>query len=280
MVPHVSHVAGRMGERTSVYYCIDDYAAMPGVNARAVRWMDEELTRKAGVVFVASATLEQAKRRWNRMVRVNPHGVDVEHFANAQNPALPIPGDIAAVKGPVVGFFGLIERWIDLDLVETLARQRPAWTFVLIGRVCVPGSQLPALPNVRFLGPRLYEALPAYGKRFDAAIIPYRLTDQVLHANPLKLREYLAMGKPVVSVRTPEIERFADVVRIADSGEVFLRHLDEVLACGDCPREISRRMARVGEFSWTRRVDDAWTVVSQAGCSVGGVPQPGEQTQS
>ena len=149
------------------------------------------------------------------------------------------------LRRPIVGFFGLIERWIDLDLVGWLAEQRPNWSFVMIGRVAVPAETLPRLPNLHFLGKRPYAELPHYGGQFDAAIIPYRLTKQVYHANPIKLREYLAMGKPVVSVSTPEIDKYADVVTIARSREEFLSRLDEVLGQPDTPAASARRVARV-----------------------------------
>src|SRR5262249_6462720 len=154
-----------------------------------------------------------------------------------QDAGLALPTDTAHLPRPVVGFFGLIERWIDLDLVKYLAELRPEWSFVMLGRVAVPEEELPRRANLHFLGRRPYEQLPAYGKQFDAAIIPYRLTRQVLHANPIKLREYLAMGKPVVTVRTPEIEKFTDVIEIASSREAFLAKLDEVLARGHQPDE-------------------------------------------
>ena len=139
---------------------------------------------------------------------------------------------------PIVGFFGLIEQWIDLDLIDEIAVRRPQWSIVLIGRMAVPGHPVCNRPNVHLLGKRPYDELPAYGKAFDAAIIPYHLTQQVLHANPIKLREYLAMGKPVVSVSTPEIDKYADVVEIARSREDFIAKLDGVLCRPSTPAEI------------------------------------------
>src|SRR5438132_3538794 len=230
MIPHLSSVVGKLDEELSVYYCIDDYAALPGVNSKAIQAMDEELTRKADIVFVASDTLLEMKLALNLNTHVSPHGVDFDHFAQAQDETLPVPTDIASLPRPVIGFFGLIERWIDLDLVDFLAKQRPHWSFVMIGRVALADHEIPHRANIHYLGKRNYQDLPAYGKQFDAAIIPYRLTQQVMHANPIKLREYLAMGKPVVSVSTPEIDKYAGVVEIARSREEFLAKLDKILA--------------------------------------------------
>lgn len=261
MLPHLASLVGRLGERLSVYYCIDDYAALPDVNEDAVRAMDEMLTRKADLVFVASETLLASKLRLNCHTRVSPHGVDFEHFARAQENHLPAPADMAHLTRPIVGFFGLIERWIDLDLVDFLAAQRPNWTFVLIGQVAVPSEKVPSRPNIRFLGKRAYQDLPAYGKRFDAAIIPYRLTRQVLNANPIKLREYLAMGKPVVSVSTPEIDKYAEVVEIAHNRVEFLDKLDTVAGRRQAPDETRRRQQRVASMSWEARVSDVMKIV-------------------
>ena len=263
VVPHLSSVAGRLGEQLCVYYCIDDYAAMPDVNVAAIAAMDEEMTRRADLVFVASETLLSTKRELNPQAHHSPHGVDAEHFARASDESLAVPHDIAHLVHPIVGFFGLVERWIDVELIDYLAERRPNWTFLVIGRVAIPAGELPRQANLHFIGKRSYADLPAYGKQFDAAIIPYRLNRQVLHANPLKLREYLAMGKPVVSVGTPEIRKFADVVEIADSREQFLAKLDEVLSRPDSPDDARRRIARVASSSWESRVQEVWAVVAE-----------------
>jgi glycosyltransferase involved in cell wall biosynthesis len=263
MIPHLSPVVGRLDEELSVYYCIDDYAALPGVDPGAIQTMDEELTRKADIVFIASDTLLKKKRALNPNTHVSPHGVDFDHFAQAQDETLAVPADIAKLLRPVVGFFGLIERWIDLDLVDLLAEQRPHWSFVMIGRVALPEDQIPHRPNIHYLGKRNYQDLPAYGKGFDAAIIPYRLTQQVMHANPIKLREYLAMGKPVVSVSTPEIDKYAEVVEIAHSRQEFLSKLDKVLAQPESPDGLKRRMDSVARESWDARMNQVLRTVNE-----------------
>lgn len=261
MVPHLSSAIGKLGEQLSVYYCIDDYSALPNVNERAVRAMDEEMTRKADLVFVASATLLEAKEKLNSETRVSPHGVDLDHFSRAGDGRTEVPADIRDIRGPVVGFFGLIEQWIDLDLVGYLAEQRPDWTFLMIGRVAVPEAQVPRQPNIRYLGVRSYDQLPDYGSRFDAAIIPYRQCRQVSHANPIKLREYLAMGKPVVSVSTPEIDEYADVVEIARSNVEFLAKLDAVLTRESPREEILQRQERVALEGWDARLQRVIEIV-------------------
>jgi glycosyltransferase involved in cell wall biosynthesis len=261
MLPHLASIIGKLGEDVAVYYCIDDYAALPDINEDAVRQMDEEMTRRASLVFVASDTLLESKRKLNPNTYVSPHGVDLVHFARALQGQGQTPAELQDLNRPIIGFFGLIEQWIDLELVDSLARQRPNWTFVLIGRVAVPREHLPQRANILFLGVRSYDLLPDYGRQFDAAIIPYRLTRQALHANPIKLREYLAMGKPVVSVATPEISKYNDVVRVARSAEDFLTHLDAAVAERTSPEEVQRRLDRVAPESWDSRLGRVLDVV-------------------
>ena len=187
--------------------------------------------------------------------------MDIKHFGRACADDERVPRDIAGLPRPIIGFFGLIESWIDLELVAHLAEQRPKWSFLMIGRVAVPEDNVPRLPNLHFLGRRCYEDLPDYGRHFDVAIIPYKLTRQVIHANPLKLREYLAMGKPIVSVRTPETEKFGDVVGIAENREDFLVRLDRVVREPRTPEAVRKSIDRVASSSWEARVAEVLEVM-------------------
>lgn len=275
-IPHLCGVVSHLGEQLSVYYCTDDYATLPDVHEEVVRPMDEALTAKADLVFTTAESLRDRKLHLNPNTHLSPHGVDVGFFGKAQDERLSIPSDTAHLPGPVVGFFGLIEDWIDLELMDSLSRQRPQWTFLLIGRIAVPRSTLPRYPNVHFIGQRPYESLPAYGKQFDVAIIPFRRTEVILHANPLKLREYLAMGKPIVSISTPEIDKYADVVSIAHSSADFLAKLDSVLAQPSSVESIRKRINRVAAESWDSRISEVFSVVQNhitaAGKSIGHLP--------
>jgi glycosyltransferase involved in cell wall biosynthesis len=263
VVPHLASVVGELGERMSVYYCIDDYAALPDVDVTAVRHMDDTLTRKADLVFVASGTLLDGKRTLNANTHVSAHGVDYDHFVKAQDPTLEVPADAASLPGPIIGFFGLIERWIELSLIRYLAEQRPSWTFLMIGRIAVPESEVPRLPNIHYLGRRPYETLPAYGKAFTAAIIPYHLTQQVINSNPIKLREYLAMGKPIVSVSTPEIDKFREYVAIGRTREEYLAHLDRAVAQGLTAEQRERQTALAATMTWDANLKKVMSLVEE-----------------
>jgi glycosyltransferase involved in cell wall biosynthesis len=263
VVPHPEFLADRVPHELLVYYCIDDYAAHPGVDRERISGCDARLARRAHHVFVAPPALVAAKQAQNAAVTFAPHGVDVDLFARAQDPALPMPDLARRLPAPVIGYFGLIAAWTDVELIEWLARQRPEWQFLLVGHASVDVSALAALPNVAMAGPQPYESLPGWARAFRVAIIPYRDNQQVRNANPLKLREYLATGKPVVSAPTPEVERFREHVYLArDRGE-WLRAIETAMAEDDAPR-MAARMRAVAGMSWDRRIDETFAIVRAA----------------
>lgn len=262
VVPHVAALAGQLDERFLVYYCIDDYASLPDIDSCEIRRMDEALARQADHVFVSSLALLEPKQALNPHTAYSPHGVDVELFQQALNPALPLADGVKHLRHPIIGFFGLLEAWVDQELLAYLARSRPEWTFLMIGRVAVDVSELRSLPNVVFPGPQPYETLPRWAKAFDVAIIPLRQNEQVRNANPLKLREYLATGKPVVSVWTPEVERFAHCIGIARTPEEFLVEIEEALNTDSEEKREVRRNAVAG-MTWEARVEEVLGIVEE-----------------
>ena len=266
VVPHPGFLAGTLGEDLCVYYCIDDYAAHPGVDAEDIAARDAALSRRADLQFVAPPALLEGKRALNPHTVFAPHGVDADLFAQAQDPATELPAVAHGLPRPVVGYIGSLHSWIDIELIEWLARQRPQWSFLLVGHAHVPLDGLRALPNVRLAGAQPYASLAGWAKAFDAAIIPYRLNRQVANANPLKLREYLAAGLPVVSVRNPEIETFSHLVRIADGREAFLAALDAAVT-DHAADVVAARMAAVADQTWDARVDAVLRAVEARLCA-------------
>lgn len=263
VVPHPGFLAQRLGEQLCVYYCIDDYAAHPGVDTELIAARDDELTRCADLVFVAPPALFAAKQMVNTRTRFSPHGVDVSLFALAMDPATVVPAAAQGLSHPVVGYFGSIHEWIDLELIEWLARERPQWTFLLVGHAATNVSRLQALHNVMLVGAQPYASLPAWAKAFDVAIIPYRHNRQVENANPLKLREYLATGKPIVSVSHPEINKFARWIEIAEDRDAFLSGLERALNSNSASAA-TERMLSVADQTWDSRVAQVLEEVSSA----------------
>ena len=260
-VPHPEFLVGQLGERMVVYYCIDDYAAHPGVDSVHLRACDAALTRRANRVFVAPPALLEAKRAANPATLFSPHGVDAAMFGEAMLTTTEVPAAARALPAPVIGFFGSLAQWIDVPLIAALARARPQYSLLLIGHVSTDVEELRQLPNVHLVGAQPYQSLPAWAKSFTVAIIPYRQTQQVHNANPLKLREYLATGKPVVSTYNPEVARFGELVRVATDAESFIQAVDAAIADRD-PASQRARLESVRDATWDARVAEIIATVS------------------
>jgi glycosyltransferase involved in cell wall biosynthesis len=222
--------------------------------------MEQALMRKSDLVIVSSSRLYETKRPYNPNTVLVTHGVDVDHFRKACF-STPPAAECANLPHPVIGFFGLIANWVDLEVVRYLAAQRPQWSLLLIGEVQADTSALRELPNVHILGRRPYDSLPAYCRSFDVAILPFVVGELTIAANPLKLREYLAAGLPVVSTPLPECLKLNQWIRTARTPAEFLGQIELLLDQGHRGPDIavSRQMDRE---SWDEKVEELSDIVS------------------
>lgn len=262
-LPQMGGLVGYLGEILSVYYCTDEHAAFPGVDGNSIRRAEEDLLRKVTLGFATSPEILKNKKSFNPNFYYSPHGVEFDNFAQAQDQSLAIPGEIRDLPHPVIGYFGAIDRWFDLDLIEYLARARPAWSFVFIGKQVIDVSVLSVLSNIYFLGVRLFQELPRYGRAFDVAIIPFRIDNLTVSVSPIKLKEYLAMGKPVVSTPLPAVIDFAaekNFVSVASNPEEFLGLLERSLS-NDTLELVLARQKSVREETWETRVNEISSVI-------------------
>jgi len=260
-LPTSADVVGSLGEQLIVYQCVDEFSEFTGTNKTALLEMERRLIQRADLVIVSSDRLYESKRHHNPNTFLVRHGVDVEHFRRACSPTTVVPPELAAMRSPVIGFHGLVADWVDLELIRFLASARPEWSFVLIGKLETNTEPLRSLSNVHLLGKKEYELLPAYCKGFDVAILPFVLNDLTLAANPLKLREYLAAGLPVVSSAIPEAAKLGNAVRLGASHGHFLDQIETLLAEGQRgpTMAISQTM---DSHSWAERVLDLCRLVS------------------
>lgn len=254
-LPNTVGLVGRLGESKVIYHAVDEYAAFAGVPREAFLRMERELVTRADLVLTSSDSLCQERRRLNPCTYFVSHGVDVAHFSRTLDPGMTPADDARGLTRPVVGFFGLIAEWIDLGLMRELARRRPDWTFALVGKATVDTAPLRGLPNVRLLGQKPYETLPSYCRAFDVGIIPFKVEELTLKANPLKLREYLAAGLPVVSSDLPEVRKYASLVHLARGADGFIQAIEQALA--DRSEVAARaRIEAMKHESWEARVDE------------------------
>ena len=262
-VPNAVDYLGCFNETKVVYYCVDDWTLFSNIDAKWITDCEHELLRRADVVFATSRFLE-AKCRAVAGDRVHymPHGVQYNHFATAVQPSTQIPSDLAAFRQPRIGYYGNIRDWIDFELLKQLATLRPSWSFIMIGPVSCDISTVATLPNVHFFSRREPAELPAYCKGFDVAIIPYRTNDVRMDAvNPIKLRELLAAGVPVVAADIPEVRGISQYVRTARSTEDYLTGLETFLA-GNFNRAAISEERRTDD--WPERVREIRRIVETA----------------
>lgn len=226
--PAAAPIANTLGEEAVIYYCVDEYTEFAGVEQQALARLEQNLLEQADLVLVSAERLYESKAKLNPHTVLVRHGVDYTHFRRALDPELPVPPEIASLPKPVLGFFGLIAPWVDVELLARLARHYSTGSLVMVGNVATDVSRLKDLPNVHMLGRKPYDALPAYCRGFDVALVPFEISKLTLNANPLKAREYLAAGLPVVSTDLPEIRALPEC-RVAADFEGFVREVDEAL---------------------------------------------------
>ena len=251
--PDVAYALGHFGEEKVVYYCVDDHASFSGYDKEQVLEDEADLCKQADLVVTTSRALQESKESLNPNTMFVSHGVDYEHFSKAISNDLSPPADVADIPHPRLGFFGLIRDWVDLDLLADIASRRPDWHFVLLGDSTVSLAQYRDLANMHFLGRKPYEVLPAYCRQFDVGLIPFQVNELTRAVNPIKLREYLAAGLPVVSTPMPEVVPYEGLIRIADSADTFLEAIEDSLAGGQEARR-ERSSAMTGE-TWPEKVE-------------------------
>jgi glycosyltransferase involved in cell wall biosynthesis len=258
-VPASAWVAGRLDERMIVYHAADEYSAFAGADPGAVTRLEGELLRRADLYIACSSPLLDKGARARRAVLVR-HGVEHGHFARALDASTPIPDALASAKRPVVGFIGLIAEWVDLGLLARVA-DRLDGTLVVVGGVrgadAAALASLASRRNVILPGRRPYDELPGWCRGFDVAVLPFSVSDLTINANPLKLREYLAAGLPVVSTDIPEAralaERAPGGVTVATSDEEFVNAtLAHAHAADAGPRR--ERSGTVADEDWDAKV--------------------------
>ncbi|MGV9302136.1 glycosyltransferase [Nonomuraea sp. NPDC003727] len=251
-LPTAWDVVRPMPRRALVFNRSDRHSAFPEGGGQAVKDMETRLLRHADSVVYVSRTLmaEDAALAGDRAHFLD-HGVDLAHFTRV--PAERWPADVRRLPGPRVGFFGALDDFVvDFDLLERVALELPEVSLVLIGDANGPIERLTRHPNVHWLGFRPYELIPAYGSAFDVALMPWLDNDWIRHANPIKLKEYLALGLPVVSTDYGELSRYTDRVRVAAGADLFVKAIRVSLAEGP-PRPPDALRASVLGDDWSVR---------------------------
>lgn len=245
--------------RHVVYDCIDDVAVhmpRPALATLYRKWEDELVQRAAAAVVTARPLLEALRpRRPDLPIVTIRNGVDVERFQSLAGSS-PRPSDLPAGDRPIVGFVGALYDWIDWKLIAEVARALPQCDFALVGPYTrsTASDMLARFRNIRLLGPRPYQQVPAYVQAFDVCWVPFDQSRVARAANPVKIYEYLALGKPVVSTPVADTDSFGEHVLVgADPSEVT-DHVRAALA--EAESRVDERVRFAQANSWETRAAD------------------------
>lgn len=233
--PSMFSFAGHVDASAVVYDCMDELANFKFA-PQHMREMEAALMARADVVFTGGYSLYEAKCHQHDNIHPFPSGVDVAHFhstrKNRQEPA-----EQLSIAGPKLGYYGVIDERLDLALLETVAKARPQFSFVMIGPVAkIAPEDLPKADNIHYLGQKHYGDLPAYLSGWDVALMPFALNSATQFISPTKTPEYLASGRPVVSTPIADVVRhYGDVdgVFVAADADAFAKACDAAMALRD-----------------------------------------------
>ncbi|WP_031196775.1 glycosyltransferase family 1 protein [Mesorhizobium sp. L103C131B0] len=215
-----------------IYDNMDELSSFRGAPPRMMA-LERELFRRAHVVFTGGQSLYEAKQHRHRNIHPFPSSIDKAHFGKARHPNPPSL-DQDEIAGPKLGFFGVIDERMDLELVNRMAALRPDWQFVMIGPVVkIDAADLPRRPNIHWLGGRDYKQLPHYLSGWDVGIMPFARNKSTKFISPTKTPEFLAAGVPVISTSVRDVVRpygQLGLVEIADDAARFIERAEHLLA--------------------------------------------------
>ncbi|WP_392339256.1 glycosyltransferase [Moritella marina] len=249
-LPTARCVAGSLEEDLLVYYAGDDFSALSGVDHKQVSAEEDALVEQADIIFAASDNI--ARQFPQDKTYVLPHGVDLAHFSSRHERP-----DNYPKSDLVVGYYGSITAWLDFELITFLAESRPDVTFVFIGKIDIVDCDIFNLNNLIHLPDMPHEQLIQYAANWQVSLIPFVDNEQIRACNPLKLREYLAIGRPIISTRYPAVLPFTDCIYVADDKDEMLAQLNQALTLSSktLAKLKSRSRERVEGATWQARCE-------------------------
>lgn len=266
-IPTAVEMIGQFDESLVVYQVSDKYDANTmdhATDPALIRRLHERALDAADLIFYSGRKLLAEATRSRERSYLLEQAVDFDHWSRVSTGALEVAMEIERIPRPRLGYFGAIEPWlVDQELIRRAARERPHWHWVFIGNRS-RGMEIEGLPNVHFLPPVAYTELPRYAAGFDVCVLPWE-TEQAFtsYGSAIKVREYLATGKPVVIAPLPEYEPMKDVLRIARSRDDFLRLVEDALDERGDERALARQ-ASVAQGTWDARAQWVSELIEKA----------------
>jgi len=265
-----------LAPRVVVYDAMDELSAFLNAPPELLQ-REEELFQIADVVFTGGPSLYQAKKDRHPNVHCFPSSVDVSHFGQASR-RLPEPADQAAIPRPRLGYFGVIDERMDLDLIDRIAAAHPEWRLIMIGPVVkIKEEILPRRANIHYLGQKSYRELPSYLSNWDVCLLPFARNEATRFISPTKTLEYMAAKKMIVSTPIKDVaEPYSGIVYMGETAEEFIGACERALA--PPPGELRARASRMREVlsrtSWDATVAEMAKLVAREWTRTGGRPAP------
>ncbi len=245
-----------------IYNPVDRYSEFSFVDSAKIVDYEKHIASRADAIICTSDAIKKDLEPYNSNCFTVTHGVDVNHFHSALNNSS-IPDDMRNIPGPIIGYFGGLSERVNWELLNDVAIRYKDANMVLIGKK-IPGikemEQLKRKSNVHFLGYRDYKVLPDYLKQFTVCLIPYVVNDLLLAVDPIKLREYLAVGKPVVSVDLPEVRKLQDVLYIGKNNDDFVEKIGRAIKENN-PSLTEERIRAAWRSDWGVKIEEIASIV-------------------
>lgn len=252
--PMFPGVIRRLCKDLVVYYYSDKYVSYREiVHTEQIKQLDAMTVSLADYIFCASKDIYQEVSKNSPNVFYLPHAVDFTHFNGILHVNTDVPKDMKDIKRPVIGYFGSLTDSNDIGLIRYIAEKRPHYSIVLIGRPSPVYEELSEIPNIHLLGRKDYRDIPLYGKYFDVCFMAWKMTEWIKNCSPLKTREYLAMGKPVVAVPIDELVAvYGDIIAVGRDRDDFLQKIDQSLR-NDSAEKRDQRINFIRNDTWENR---------------------------
>src|SRR5438552_3439403 len=266
-IPTAVEVVGRLHERLVIYHVSDKYDANTmdhATDPALIRRLHERAIEAADIIFYSSRKLFDEATQARERSYLLEQAVDFDHWSKISSGSVPVAPEIKKIPHPRLGYFGAIEPWlVDQKLIKQAARERPGWQWIFVGNKS-RGLVIETLPNVHFLPPVSYQELPNYAAGFDVCVLPWDTEVAFTsYGSAIKVREYLASGKPVVISPLPEYESMSGVLRIARSRGQFLELIEEALI--EKGTDLAeKRQAAVRDGTWDARAEWVSEIIERA----------------
>ncbi len=244
-LPTALDIINKLNPTSLVYYVGDDYSSLEGVDKDLIQDRENKLAEKANLIIAASKSL--FARFPHGRTGLLPHGVDYSLFATPCERAKDLPND----GRPIAGYYGSLSDWIDYPLLIETIKKQPQWHFVFIGKESEKTEKLAVYENVHILGPRDYDLLPSYSQHWSVGIIPFKNNGQIRACNPLKLKEYMAAGRPVITTDFPALDEYRSFVHCIKNANEMAEVLIEN---ANAPID-TKQQAYVKKHTWDERAE-------------------------